>query len=77
MPIYAPSLPPRPELSEGSHPIAVLARFDLRRVIKRKIGFFIFGFIFLTILLIELIVLYGKYILCAVRVDRPGRAQTV
>lgn len=63
MPIYAPSLPPRPDLSQGSHPIAVLARFDLRRVVKRKIGFFIFGFTFLMILLIELIVLYGKHLI--------------
>ncbi|MBL0210437.1 MAG: hypothetical protein IPQ13_05930 [Holophagaceae bacterium] len=63
MPIYAPSLPPRPELSEGSHPIQVLAKFDLRRVVKRKVGFFIFGFIFLAILLIELIVLYVKYLI--------------
>ncbi len=63
MPIYAPSLPPRPELTDGSHPITVLTRFDLMRVIKRKVGFFIFGFIFLTILLIELIVLWGKYLI--------------
>ncbi len=63
MPIYAPSLPPRPELTEGSHPITVLTRFDLKRVVKRKVGFFIFGFIFLIILLIEMIVLYGKYLI--------------
>ena len=63
MPIYAPSLPPRPKLSEGSHPIVVLAKFDLKRVVKRKVGFFIFGFVFLVILLIELMVLYGKYLI--------------
>ena len=63
MPIYAPSLPPRPALTEGSHPITVLARFDLRRVVKRKVGFFIFGFVFLMILLIELLVMYTKYMI--------------
>ncbi len=65
MPIYAPSLPPRPELTEGSHPIAVLAKFDLRRVVKRKVGFFIFGFIFLAILLFEVIFMWGKFLINA------------
>ncbi|MBK8725868.1 MAG: hypothetical protein IPL96_07375 [Holophagaceae bacterium] len=61
MPIYAPTLPPRENLDRGSHPIAVLMRFDFGRVMKAKLGIF-FGFLFLLILLIQLGSLYLRYL---------------
>ncbi len=62
MPIYAPSLPPRPTLDQGQHPSLVIARFDLRRVLRQKLGRF-FGFVFVFILIIRLVVLYVNYLL--------------
>lgn len=64
MPIYAPSLPPRTDLDQGDRPIVVLARFDLRRILRLKLGRF-FGFAFLLVLIIQLAVLYVRYILNA------------
>jgi|GEM_PF-420756 len=62
MPIYAPSLPPRPALDQGLPPALVIARFDIRRVLKQKMGRF-FGFMFVVSLLIQLTMLYVKYLL--------------
>jgi hypothetical protein len=62
MPIYAPSLPPRPALDQGQHPSLVIARFDLRRVLRQKLGRF-FGFVFVFILIIRLVVLYVNHLL--------------
>ncbi len=62
MPIYAPSLPPRPALDQGLPPALVIARFDMGRVLKQKMGRF-FGFMFVGSLLLQLAMLYVKYLL--------------
>lgn len=62
MPIYAPTLPPRPELGQGEPPALVLARFDLRRVIRQRIGVF-FLFVFGVWLLVRLVLLYVNHLL--------------
>lgn len=62
MPIYAPTLPPRPALDQGDPPALVLLRFDLRRVLRLKLGRF-FGFAFVLILLIQCVWLYTKHLL--------------
>jgi len=61
MPIYAPTLPPRENLDGGSHPVAVLMRFDFGRVMRAKLGIF-FGFLFLLILIFQLGSLYFRYL---------------
>jgi len=50
MPIYAPTLPPAPDLRQGHPPVLVLMRFDFTRLWRQKIGRF-FGFAFLMLLL--------------------------
>ena len=62
MPIYAPTLPPRPSLTQDKSPILVLARFDLTRVFRQKLGRF-FGIMFLGFLMIQLTILYTKYLM--------------
>jgi len=62
MPIYAPTLPPRPALEDGPHPIATIMRFDLKRILRAKLGRF-FGFIFAFILIIRVAVLYVNHLL--------------
>jgi len=62
MPIYAPTLPPRPDLTNGRPPALVMARFDLARALRQKLGRF-FGFVFLIILAIQLGVLYSKHMI--------------
>ncbi len=62
MPIYAPSLPPRPALDQGQPPALVIARFDLRRVLRQKLGRF-FGFVFVMILIVRLVILYVNHLL--------------
>lgn len=62
MPIYAPTLPPRPALDQGPHPIATIMRFDLKRVLRAKLGRF-FGFIFVFILIVRIAVLYVNHLL--------------
>ena len=57
MPIYAPSLPPRPDRNGGLHPALVLARFDARRLRTQKLGRF-FGFALLMALLARCLWLY-------------------
>jgi len=62
MPIYAPSLPPRPTQERGLPPALVIARFDLRRVLAQRMGRF-FGFMFVGSLVLQLAMLYVKYLL--------------
>lgn len=62
MPIYAPTLPPRPALDQGQPPALVMLRFDLRRVLRLKLGRF-FGFAFILILLIQCVWLYAQYLM--------------
>ncbi|HJU83052.1 MAG TPA: hypothetical protein VJ600_02475 [Holophagaceae bacterium] len=62
MPIYAPTLPPKPDLSLGQHPIQVFLRFDLKRLLKQKLGIF-FIFVFTLILLIEMTVMYVRFLM--------------
>jgi hypothetical protein len=62
MPIYAPTLPPAPDLTQGHPPALVLMRFDLARLWRQKIGRF-FGFAFLMVLLVKLTIIYVKYLL--------------
>ena len=61
MPIYAPSLPPRPTLIPNKSPILVLARFDLARIWRLKLGRF-FGLAFFSILVTLLSILYAKHL---------------
>lgn len=61
MPIYAPTLPPRPDLTQGSHPSVVLMRFDLKRILRQRLGRF-FGFAFVLTLLIQVGSLYLHYL---------------
>jgi len=70
MPIYAPTLPPAPDLSLGHPPALVLMRFDLARLWRQKIGRF-FGFAFLMVLLVKLTVIYVKYLLDTNAALRP------
>ena len=70
MPIYAPTLPPAPELGQGQPAALVLMRFDLARLWRQKIGRF-FGFAFLLVLLIKLTVIYVKYLLDTHAALRP------
>ena len=79
MPIYAPSLPPRPALDQGLHPALVIFRFDLRRVLRLKLGRF-FGFAFIGILLVQCGWLYVKHLLgtnAALATLRPLADQVV
>lgn len=62
MPIYAPTLPPRPEPGQGLHPVLVIARFDLARILRQKLGRF-FGFLFLLVLVILCVQLYVNHLL--------------
>lgn len=61
MPIYAPSLPPRPELSQGNPPILVFLRFDFKRLRSQKIGMF-FGFGITIMLIVQEAMLYFKHL---------------
>ncbi|HTL99422.1 MAG TPA: hypothetical protein VL181_11530 [Holophagaceae bacterium] len=61
MPIYAPSLPPKPDLSMGQPPALVIARFDLRRILRQKMGRF-FGFVFTMMLIWRLGYVYIYYL---------------
>ena len=62
MPIYAPTLPPAPDLHQGHPPALVLMRFDFSRLWRQKIGRF-FGFTFLVILLWKLARIYVDHLL--------------
>ncbi|HZU52460.1 MAG TPA: hypothetical protein VFF77_01070, partial [Holophagaceae bacterium] len=60
MPIYAPSLPPKPDLSSGRPPALVILAFDLQRVLRQKMGRF-FGFVFTVMLIWRLGYVYIYY----------------
>jgi len=60
MPIYAPTLPPRPALDQGLPPALVIARFDFRRVRRQKLGMF-FGFAYTGSLLFLCLWIYFRY----------------
>lgn len=62
MPIYAPTLPPAPDLQHGHAPAVVLMRFDFARLWRQKIGRF-FTFVFLILLLVKVGWIYAKYLL--------------
>lgn len=62
MPIFAPTLPPRPDLTHGDHPAVVLMRFDLRRVLRQRLGRF-FGFALGGILLLKVGMLYVNHLM--------------
>jgi ABC-type transport system involved in multi-copper enzyme maturation permease subunit len=72
MPIYAPTLPPAPDLRLGQPPALVLMRFDFARLWRQKIGRF-FGFSFLVILLWRLGYIYAKYLMQTNESFRPLR----
>ena len=73
MPIYAPTLPPRAALDRGDPPLLVIFRFDLRRVLRLKLGRF-FGFSFLLILLVQCVTLYMKHLMASKPSLSPLRA---
>jgi ABC-type transport system involved in multi-copper enzyme maturation permease subunit len=62
MPIYAPTLPPRPEGDIHIRPLLVLFRFEWQRLQRTKVGRF-FGFIFVGMFLTKLIYIYVRYLL--------------
>ena len=62
MPIYAPTLPPAPDLLHGHPPVLVLMRFDFTRLWRQKIGRF-FGFAFLVILFWKVARIYVDHLL--------------
>lgn len=61
MPIYAPTLPPAPDLHQGYPPALVLMRFDLARLWRQKIGRF-FGFAFLVVLIVKVARIYLEHL---------------
>jgi len=62
MPIYAPALPPSPNIQQNKSPILVMARFDIERILRQKLGRF-FGYVFLSILLIKSGIIYVQYLM--------------
>lgn len=62
MPIFEPTLSPRPKGAKGLDPRIVIARFDLSRMLKAKLGRF-FGFMFVGSLLVQIVNLYVKHLL--------------
>ena len=62
MPIYAPTLPPRPESEVQVRPLLVLFRFEWQRLQRTKLGRF-FGFIFVGMFLVKLTYIYLRYLL--------------
>ena len=70
MPIYAPTLPPAPDLRSGQPPLLVLMRFDLTRLWRQKIGRF-FGFSFLALLLWKVARIYVEHLLQTNAALRP------
>ena len=70
MPIYAPTLPPPPDLHQGQPPALVLMRFDLARLLRQKIGRF-FGFAFLLMLLWKVGRIYVDHLLQTNQTFRP------
>lgn len=61
MPIHAPTLPPRPLQGQGAPSALVLARFEVRRILRQRLGRF-FGFAFGLMLLVDLALVYFKHV---------------
>ncbi len=70
MPIYAPTLPPAPDLHQGQPPALVLMRFDFTRLWRQKIGRF-FGFAFLSLLLWKVARIYVDHLLQTNQAFKP------
>jgi ABC-type transport system involved in multi-copper enzyme maturation permease subunit len=70
MPIYAPTLPPAPDLHQGQPPAMVLMRFDFTRLWRQKIGRF-FGFAFLMLLLWKVARIYIDHLLQTNQAFKP------
>lgn len=70
MPIYAPTLPPAPDLHQGHPPALVLMRFDFARLWRQKIGRF-FGFAFLIILIVKVARIYVEHLLQTNQAFKP------
>lgn len=70
MPIYAPTLPPAPDLRQGQPPALVLMRFDLSRLWRQKIGRF-FGFAFLIVLIVKVARIYLEHLLQTNQAFKP------
>jgi ABC-type transport system involved in multi-copper enzyme maturation permease subunit len=70
MPIYAPTLPPAPDLRQGLPPVLVLMRFDAARLGRQRIGRF-FGFAFLLMLLWKVARIYIDHLLQTNQAFRP------
>jgi len=70
MPIYAPTLPPPPDLHLGHPPALVLMRFDLARLWRQKIGRF-FGFAFLALLMWKVARIYIDHLLQTNQAFKP------
>jgi hypothetical protein len=70
MPIYAPTLPPAPDLGHGHPPALVLMRFDLTRLWRQRIGRF-FGFAFLLVLLVKVGRIYMEHLFKTNQTFRP------
>ncbi len=70
MPIYAPTLPPAPDLHLGQPPALVIMRFDLTRLWRQKIGRF-FGFAFLMMLLWKVARIYVDHLLQTNQAFKP------
>ncbi len=70
MPIYAPTLPPAPDLYQGHPPALVLMRFDLTRLWRQKIGRF-FGFTFLMLLIWKVARIYVDHLLQTNQAFKP------
>jgi ABC-type transport system involved in multi-copper enzyme maturation permease subunit len=70
MPIYAPTLPPAPDLHQGHPPALVLMRFDFARLWRQKIGRF-FGFTFLMVLLWKVARIYIDHLLQTNQAFKP------
>jgi ABC-type transport system involved in multi-copper enzyme maturation permease subunit len=70
MPIYAPTLPPAPDLRLGQPPALVIMRFDLARLWRQKIGRF-FGFLFVFLLLWKVARIYIDHLLQTNQTFKP------
>jgi len=70
MPIYAPTLPPAPDLHLGQPPALVLLRFDFNRLWRQKIGRF-FGFAFLMMLMWKVARIYVDHLLHTNQAFKP------
>ena len=70
MPIYAPTLPPAPDLHQGQPPAWVIMRFDFARASGAEVGRF-FGFTFLFLLLWKVARIYVDHLLQTNQAFKP------